>query len=285
MNYDALMAFGVFAEHLNFTHAARTLLISQPALHAKVNKLADELELQLYVRRGRSLVLTHAGEELAAHAREVRALSEHVLAGLREDRQGPVILASGQGAFMYLLGSAICAAQEGPYPLRLKTMNSPDAATAVAEARAHIAVGVFHTEPPQGLTLTPLREVGQMVVMPRDHRLARRSELTPEDLDGEALVIAPDGMPHRISTARVLDDHGVTWTTAVEATGWELMMRFVSYGLGVTIINDCVPTPPGLVGVPISAFSTFRYDVAITTNNPHPGAIWLHDLLMRSRRG
>ncbi len=282
MNYDALIAFGVFAEHLNFTHAARALHLSQPALHAKVAKLADELELTLYVRRGRSLVLTDAGRRLAAHARQVTALTDDVLAELRSTRRGPVCLATGQGAFMYVLGSAIQRAQAGPHPLRLMTLNSPDALLAIEEARAHVAVGVFHSHTPASLEITPLREVGQMVVMPEHHPLAEASSLHPRDLHDQSLIIAPEGMPHRISTAKVLDAHDVPWEVAVEATGWQLMMNFVSYGLGVTIINDHITVPPGLVGIPIEGFPTFRYDVAILKDTPHEGARWLRDLIVES---
>ncbi len=89
-------------------------------------------------------------------------------------------------------------------------------------------------------------------------------------------------MPHRISTARVLDAHDVSWEVAVEATGWQLMMNFVSYGLGITVINDHITVPPGLVGIPIEGFPTFRYDVAILKDTPHEGARWLRDLIVES---
>ena len=280
MNYEALMAFQIFAEHLNFTRAARALYISQPALHAKVTKLASELELELYVRRGRSLVLTGAGEKLAAHAREVKALSEDVLAELQDNSRGTVALASGQGSFMYLLGPVLEKTHRGAYPLRLMTMNSTEAAVAVNEARAHVAFGVFHANPPPGLEITAVREVGQMVVLPENHHLATKTSLAPEDLEGESLIIAPEGMPHRISTAQVLDERGVSWEVAVEATGWELMMRFVSYGMGISVVNDSLTTPDGVIGIPIEGFPTIRYDVAISKSTPHKGALWLRDLIV-----
>lgn len=55
---DALRAFAVFARHRNFTSAAAELLISQPSLHVKINKLARTLGVPLYRRQGRGLVLT-----------------------------------------------------------------------------------------------------------------------------------------------------------------------------------------------------------------------------------
>lgn len=46
---NALHAFVVFAEHRNFTRAARRP-ISQPALHVKINKLGAVLGVELYQR-------------------------------------------------------------------------------------------------------------------------------------------------------------------------------------------------------------------------------------------
>ena len=66
MNYDFLFAFAVFAEHLNFTRAAEALNITQPALHTRIRRLTEDVGVTLYARRGRSLVLTSAGRELAA---------------------------------------------------------------------------------------------------------------------------------------------------------------------------------------------------------------------------
>jgi DNA-binding transcriptional LysR family regulator len=231
------------------------------------------------VRSGRDLVLTDAGRALAAHARKVASLSEDALARVQDAQaRGPVSLASGPGAFLHLLGPAILKARQGPYPLSLLTMKAPDAARAVLEARAHVAVGVFSTTPRE-LEVIPWHEFGQMVVVPETHRLAHREKLEPKDLADEALIIGPAGRRHRLSTAGVLDEHDVPWSVAVEATGWDLMVRFVSYGVGVTIINDFVPVPDGLVGIPVSNFPRLRYDIAIHRDTSHEGAKWLRDLL------
>lgn len=280
MNYDALLAFSVFAEHLNFTRAAEELYISQPALHAKVNKLADEVGTRLYVRNGRDLVLTDAGRVLAAHGRRVGALTDDVLARLEdEQKRGPVTLAAGTGAFLHILGPAIERARQGPYPLEVQVTESYTAAQALTEARAQVGVGVF-TQAASDLDVVPWKQYGQMVVMPRDHRLADRAQLAPADLADESLVIADEGLPHRVSTENVLDEHGVAWEVAVEATGWNLMVRFVEYGFGVSIINDFVPLPDSLVGIPVSGFPSLRYDIAIHPELAHDGALWLRDLLL-----
>lgn len=54
---------------------------------------------------------------------------------------------------------------------------------------------------------------------------------------------------------------GASWSVAMEATGWELMIHFASYGLGLTVVNDFCPVPRGLVGVKLAGVPDADYFV------------------------
>jgi DNA-binding transcriptional LysR family regulator len=261
VNYDWLFSFVVFADHLNFTHAAEALHITQPALHAQIRKLAEDVGVALYRRQGRALVLTAEGTRLAAFGREVGARGRDVLAELRgENVRGPVILASGQGAFLYLLGPAIKRFPKERWPLRVLSMSGPETLEAVRTARADVGVAVVH-DAPADLDCREVRRVGQLVLLPRGHRLSRRRRLVPADLDGESLVVAPAGSPHRSMLAQSLATAGARWSVAVEATGWELMIQFARYGLGIAVVNDFCPVPRGFTGVRLDGVPEVAYSV------------------------
>lgn len=268
MSYDWLFSFVVFADHLNFTRAAAALHLTQPALHAQIRKLSEQVGVALYRRHGRGLVLTAEGVALAAFGREVAARGQEVLAELRgESRRGPLVLASGQGAFSYLLGPAIRRFPKERWPLRVLSMSAPETVAAVADARAEVGVAALVGAPPE-LTCRVARRVGQLVVMPRDHRLAKRRRLAPAELDGERLVVAPEGSPHRQMLAHALAVAGASWSVAVEATGWELMLQFARYGLGLTVVNDFCPVPRGFVGVPLADVPEVEYHVLTRPGPP-----------------
>jgi len=263
VNYDWLFSFVIFADRLNFTHAAEELHITQPALHAQVRKLSEDVGASLYKRDGRALVLTAEGRKLAAFGRDVQARGRDVLAELRgEDAGGPLILASGQGAFLYLLGPAIKRFPKERWPLRIVSMSGPDSIQAVREARADIGVGVLGSVPAD-LDCRRVRRVGQMVLLPRSHRLAKRRKLQPNDLDSESIVVAPEGSPHRTMLSQALRAAGASWSVAMEATGWELMIQFASYGLGLAVVNDFCPVPRGLVGVKLDGVPDVDYFVVL----------------------
>jgi LysR family transcriptional regulator, low CO2-responsive transcriptional regulator len=261
VNYEWLFSFVVFADHLSFTKAARQLHISQPALHVQIRKLGEDIGQPLYRREGRMLVLTPEGKRLAAYGREVQTRGREVLEEIRDNTTpGPVVLASGQGAFLYLLGPAIRRFRKQRWPLRLLVMSGPEAVAAVRDARAQLAV-VVASDPPSDLRVVPLRAVGQKVVLPSSHRLARRRMLRAKDLVGEPSIAAPTGSPHRVMLDQLMRASGHELTVAVEAEGWELMLQFARYGLGLAVVNDFCPLPAGMVSVPLEGTPAVSYSL------------------------
>jgi LysR family transcriptional regulator, nitrogen assimilation regulatory protein len=78
-----LRYFTAVAERGSFTKAAASLGVAQPALSRQVQQLEQEIGLQLFVRLGRQLRLTDAGEAMLKHAKTVERDFER----LREDMQ------------------------------------------------------------------------------------------------------------------------------------------------------------------------------------------------------
>ena len=262
MNLDAVVAFAVFAEHLNFSAAARALHISQPALHVKIRKLSERLQRPLYQRVGSALILTRHGEQVARFGREIQDQSAALAEGLRQDQSGQrIALAAGHGAFLYLLGPAIEQFLCSPIgQLQLHTADRLQSIELVLSGHAQLGVAPLE-DIPEGLSAMPLTDVGQMLVVPGSHRLARRRQIKLSDLQGAPLVVPPQGRPHRMLLGRMLQSAGVSWSTAVETDGWELMIHFVQIGVGISVVNACCRLPAGLVGVPIPALPRLRYQL------------------------
>lgn len=60
---------------------------------------------------------------------------------------------------------------------------------------------------------------------------------------------------------RALRRAGVDYSVGIEAEGWSQMMRFVSLGVGLAIVNGCVTTPDGLVARPVIDLPSITYSV------------------------
>lgn len=273
-NLDALQSFAVFADTLNFSESARLLHISQPALHAKVRKLSEQLDARLYLRVGSALELTSAGEQVARHARELLTLNRRFAKGLETGRDRPVVtLAAGEGAYLYLLGKALSQfSGPGASPhLELLTRNRDESIQAVRAGQAQLGIAPLGTLPAD-LRAVRLTVVGQALVVPRTHALAARKSVRLRDLKDMQLIVPPAGKPHRELLGRLLQAESIPWQPSLEANGWELMLRFAQLGFGATVVNACCRIPNGLVAVPLNGYPPLEYHVfhaADRPPNPH----------------
>jgi LysR family transcriptional regulator, low CO2-responsive transcriptional regulator len=267
--YDLLRSFSVFAEKLNFTHAARELHLSQPALHAQIQKLSEQLGVMLYQRQGRALVLTTQGKQALSFARELNerasAFAEELQGGVSHQ---PVVLAAGEGAYLYLLGEGIQAfVKRAKVPLRLLTRNQEQTIASLLSGEAHLGVSAIDVVP-EGLDAELLARVEQVLVMPSGHKLARQKKILLTSLTGESLILPQADRPHRVAISRALLSVGVHAPVHVEANGWGLMMHFVKLGLGVSIVNSSCKLLPGLVARPLEGLPKLHYQLLTRSNRP-----------------
>ena len=109
MNLGQLRTFLVVAEHLNLSHAAETLGITQSALSRVMARLQGDLDIQLYVRKGRGIALTEAGSVLHRRAESILAQLDDTAALISDMRggvTGHVRLGAGP-AFLNVAAAAI----------------------------------------------------------------------------------------------------------------------------------------------------------------------------------
>jgi DNA-binding transcriptional LysR family regulator len=278
-NLDALQSFAVFADTLNFSESARLLHISQPALHAKVRKLSEQLDAKLYLRVGSALQLTSAGEQVARHARELLLLNQRFVKGLAQGQEQAVVsLAAGEGAYLYLLGKALSQfSGPGASPhLQLLTRNRDASVQAVRAGQAQLGIAPLGAVPAD-LHAVRLTVVGQVLVLPRAHALASRRSVRLRDLQGANLIVPPAGRPHRELLGRLLQAESVSWQPSLEADGWELMLRFAQLGFGLTVVNACCRIPKGLVAVPLQGYPPLEYHLFRAADRPpsvHAQRLW-----------
>jgi DNA-binding transcriptional LysR family regulator len=93
MDWDKLRVFHAVAEAGSFTHAGEVLNLSQSAVSRQISALEESLNLPLFHRHARGLILTEQGELLYKTAREVfskLAMTEALLTESRERPQGPL---------------------------------------------------------------------------------------------------------------------------------------------------------------------------------------------------
>lgn len=90
MDWDKLRVFHAVAEAGSFTHAGDTLNLSQSAVSRQISALEEALQVPLFHRHARGLILTEQGESLNRTVREVFAKLAMTEALLTESKEKPV---------------------------------------------------------------------------------------------------------------------------------------------------------------------------------------------------
>jgi DNA-binding transcriptional LysR family regulator len=85
-----LTSFVAVAERLSFVRAAGQLHISQPALTGQIQKLEEELGVQLFTRNRRTVKLTEAGEVFVEEARATLARARQAADRAQKAARGEV---------------------------------------------------------------------------------------------------------------------------------------------------------------------------------------------------
>jgi len=83
LNYHHLLYFYTVAREGSVTKASEVLRLAQPTLSGQIRKLEESLDEKLFVRQGRSLVLTDVGQMIYGYADDIFSLGREMMDALR----------------------------------------------------------------------------------------------------------------------------------------------------------------------------------------------------------
>jgi len=209
MELRHLRYFVAIADTGSLTVAAeRKLHTSQPSLSRQIRDLESELGVQLLTRRARGIELTAAGRTFLEHARLVLSQVETATEAARRVAH-PAKPCFSMG---FLTGHELTWMPETLRILRdelpnidvmISSQYSPQLADAILKGNVDAAFLRREQGVPE-LAFRPLVKESLVVVLPNDHRLAKRKTIGPGDLVGEKFV----GVSHTAPVLRaVIDDY------------------------------------------------------------------------------
>lgn len=235
MNIQQLRYVVATAESGSMTAAAATLYVAQPALSRAIRLLERELEITLFRRAGRGVVLTGEGESFAARARQVL----HSLDALRDvgdgdDRGAPLVIGASPTLQASLALPILSALREQGVAVHTRLLgcgSSQQVHDLVASGTADLGIcdQVIETD----LTVVPLGLAEVRLISPPGLDLPER--VTLGDLAGVPLVLPTAGTERRAALDRFFEACGITPVVAVESDERSVWMEAVLRGLASCI--------------------------------------------------
>ncbi len=224
----------------SLTAAAEVLCLTQSALSHSMRKLEKQLGTDIWLREGRQLRLTQAGQYLLAVASRVLPQLYMAEDRLHQYAQGE------RGALRIGMECHPC------YQWLLKIVSPylaawPDVDVDVKQKFQFGGIGALFgyeidllvTPDPldkPGIVFLPVFDYEQVLAVSGDHPLARRRQAEPADLSGETLITYPvaidrlDIFSQFLAPARIAPRRHKT----IETT--DIMMQMVASGRGVTAL-------------------------------------------------
>ncbi len=242
MYFEALKIFCDVVRQRSFSRAAAANAISQSAASQNVLQLEKGLGVRLIDRSKRPFELTEEGrvyyegcrtlvDRYYAVEAEVKAMADEVA--------GPVSVAA---IYSVGLGDMSRFVQEfaRTFPkvnLQLAYLHPDRVYQCVLNDEADLGL-ISYPKKRRGLVAIPWRREPMVVVCPRGHHLAARTELTAEALDGEAFVAFDEGLAIRQEIDRQLRKHDVEVRVCVAFDNIETIKRAVEIGEGIAILPE-----------------------------------------------
>jgi LysR family transcriptional regulator, regulator for metE and metH len=262
------------AEEGSVTEAGKRLHLTQSALSHQLRDAEEKLGTALFLRLGRKMVLTPAGERLISCAHRVLdelSNTELQIEGLNGGSQGEIRLSTECYTCYHWLPPVLQKfhGKFSKVEVNIVASATSDPAAALLEGKLDVAI---ISSPPRNKSLraTPMFEDELVLVMSPKHRLASASLVRPRDLETETVLIYP---PREESTLinKLLKPAGVEAQRVIEVPLTEAIVELAAAGTGVGFLARWAVAPAveaGKVAIrPLGGRGFRRQWYAVTLRN------------------
>jgi len=248
LNVHQLNVFVIAAETLNFTQTAKRLHLTQSSVSQHIKSLENQLGVQLFERKGRSLEMTDAGVVLLPMAREIVADSIRVaeqMELLKNEIHGHLIVGCNTAPGKYILPTLLAKFHQR-YPLvriSCQVLPVPQVQEGMAEGDIHFTLSNVADSSGEGAEYMLYLEEPIELIAPLNHPWAERGEIDPEDLFEEQFITREKSSGTYQNAAKSLQDVGIDidkLDAFLEMGTSEALALAVEHGLGVGFVSKMI---------------------------------------------
>jgi DNA-binding transcriptional LysR family regulator len=242
MDWDKLRVFHAVAEAGSFTHAGETLNLSQSAVSRQISALEENLQVPLFHRHARGLILTEQGESLNRTVREVfakLAMTEALLTESKEKPAGRLKVTTTVGFGSSWLAPRLQKFLE-TYPDVSMSLLLDDTDLDLAMREADVAIRMHAPKQPD-LVQRHLMQIHWVVVAHPDYLARAGTPTRPEDLDDHKLILFGDYRPPVADInwlAEAGRRAGSPRRALMEVNNLHAMAMAIRSGMGIGVLPD-----------------------------------------------
>lgn len=228
---------------LNITAAAERMYTSQPGVSKQLKLLEEELGMQLFTRKGKSLGdITVGGLQVIDRARIIMREADNIrslASDYYQEEEGSLSIATTHTQARYVLPQIVTEFRKR-FPkvsLNLHQGTSEQIADMVAANDIDFAVATGSNDLFENLLLVPSYRWDRSIVVPKGHALTKLDrKITLQDLAEVPLVTYVFSFGGESSFKRAFADEGLEPDVVFTARDADVIKTYVRMGMGVGIV-------------------------------------------------
>ncbi|MFS4467969.1 LysR substrate-binding domain-containing protein [Maribacter sp. 2210JD10-5] len=230
------------AEYQNFTLAAEKSFVTQPTLSMQVQKLEDELDILIFDRSKKPISITEVGKKIVAQAKNIVNEAERIKDIVDQEKGfiGGDFTLGIIPTIMPTLLPMFLKTFINKYPkvnLIIKEQSTENLIKNIQDGHLDAAIAATPLEV-DFITERPLYYEPFVGYVPKDHRLRKLKELSPENLDVSDILLLQDGHCFREGVLnlcktrkKIGEEH-----FRLQSGSFETLINLANEGLGMTLL-------------------------------------------------
>ena len=252
-----LNVFLAAAESLNFTKAAERLHMSQPSVSQHIQSLERQFDTALFLRSGRSLILTDAGLALVPMARDFvkqSTLIEETMASLKGTIYGHLTVGCSTTPGKYVLPHLL-ASFHRLYPhvkVTCAVTSQMRAMELLCSGELHFALTSIGQEHCKDAEFVDFLDDPIVLLVPEDHSWAARKIIEVDELSSETFIMREPGSGTYVAVSAALAKKGLEigdLNVLLTLGNSEAIALSIKEGLGIGFVSRIIVDKLGYDGV------------------------------------
>ncbi len=227
-------------KHMNFSKAAEELHVTAPAVSLQIKEMEEDIGVSLFLREGRRVELTSAGEYFLLYARRIISTLKEADDTMERLRgQDARILKIGLVSTAKYFVPKILAQFKQEYPkvqIRIDVRNRQQLVELLREGEIDIAV---MGRPPQEIDtrVEAFADHPHAFIASPEHKLATVENISPKMLNQFELITREHGSGTRHIMENFLAEHEASPVISMEMSSNESIKQAVMANLGISFVS------------------------------------------------
>jgi LysR family hydrogen peroxide-inducible transcriptional activator len=230
------------AEYQNFTVAAEHSFVTQPTLSMQIQKLEDELSVKIFNRSKKPIELTQVGEKIVKQAKVIVDESNRILDIVHQQKGyiGGEFKLGIIPTVMPTLLPMFLQSFTKKYPkvkLIIEELTTEDIIRKLTDGHIDAAIAATPLEN-EAIKERPLYYEPFVGLIPQNHRLFNKKQITADELEVEDILLLEDGHCFKDSILNLCRNHKIDNKKGfqLESGSFDTLIKLSKEGLGMTLL-------------------------------------------------